>query len=52
MEEEVIRADDTGISDSLSRCRKWFRAAVDSGQRWREEAKEDFEFTAGKQWTD
>lgn len=52
MEEEVIRADDTGISDSLSRCRKWFRAAVDSGQRWREEAREDFEFTAGKQWTD
>lgn len=52
MEDEVIRADDTGISDSLSRCRKWFRAAVDSGQRWREEAREDFEFTAGKQWTD
>lgn len=39
-------------SDSLARCRKWFRAAVDKGQRWREEAKEDYEFTAGKQWTD
>lgn len=36
----------------LTRCRKWFRAAVDKGQRWREEAKEDYEFTAGKQWTD
>lgn len=39
-------------TDSLARCRKWFRAAVDKGQRWREEAKEDYEFVAGKQWTE
>ncbi len=39
-------------SETLSRCRKWFRVAVDSGQRWREEAKEDYEFTAGRQWSD
>ncbi|MBR0287990.1 MAG: hypothetical protein IJQ82_03325, partial [Selenomonadaceae bacterium] len=29
-----------------------FQAAVDGGKKWREEAKEDFEFTAGKQWTE
>jgi len=39
-------------TQSLSQCRKWFEAAVDGGRKWREEAREDFEFTAGKQWTD
>lgn len=52
MEEENVREETENIDDSLSRCRKWFRAAVDSGQKWREEAKEDYEFTAGKQWSD
>ena len=37
---------------SLARCRKWFEAAVDGGRKWREEAKEDYEFVAGKQWTE
>ena len=37
---------------NLAQCRKWFQAAVDGGKKWREEAKEDFEFTAGKQWTE
>lgn len=26
--------------------------AGNGGKKWRQEAKEDFEFTAGKQWTD
>ncbi|MBQ4403854.1 MAG: hypothetical protein II857_05530, partial [Selenomonadaceae bacterium] len=39
-------------TDTLRKCRRWFQAAVDGGKKWREEAKEDFEFTAGKQWTD
>ena len=39
-------------TDTLRKCRRWFQAAVDGGRKWREEAKEDFEFTAGKQWTD
>ena len=51
-DEEIIREEILDNGDNLSRCRKWFRAAVDSGQKWREEAKEDYEFTAGKQWTD
>ncbi|MBQ6298653.1 MAG: hypothetical protein IJK81_13395 [Selenomonadaceae bacterium] len=49
MEEENLLPEP---SDSLRQCRKWFQAAVDSGKKWREEAKEDFEFTAGKQWTE
>lgn len=39
-------------SDTFRQCRKWFQAAVDSGKKWQTEAKEDFEFAAGKQWTD
>lgn len=38
--------------DMLAQCRKWFRAAVDHGEEWRREAKEDYDFVAGKQWTD
>lgn len=32
--------------------RKWFREAVDHMSEWRREAKQDYEFVAGKQWTD
>lgn len=49
---EILRNVLPEPTDSLARCRKWFQSAVDSGQRWREEAKEDYEFMAGKQWTD
>ena len=52
MEEEFRREELQDIDGTLAKCRKWFRAAVDKGQKWREEAKEDYEFTAGKQWTD
>lgn len=51
--EEYFKVEELQDMDAgLARCRKWFRAAVDKGQKWREEAKEDYEFTAGKQWTD
>ena len=39
-------------TEPLTRCRKWFQEAVDGGKEWRKAAKEDYEFTAGKQWTD
>ena len=52
MEEELKREEEIDPSSILSRCRKWFRAAVDGGDKWRREAKEDYEFTAGKQWSD
>ena len=52
LDEEVIQGVLPEPTKSLSQCRKWFQAAVDAGQHWREEAREDFEFTAGKQWTD
>ena len=46
---ELIREEPSG---SLGQCRKWFQAAVDGGRKWREEAQEDYEFVAGKQWSD
>ena len=39
-------------TSTLTQCRKWFQAAVEHGKKWRHEAKEDYEFVAGKQWTD
>ena len=52
MDEEILQNELPEPTQSLAQCRKWFQAAVDGGKRWREEAREDFEFTAGKQWTD
>ena len=37
---------------SIGKFRRWFRAAVDNATEWRDEAKEDYEFVAGKQWSD
>ena len=52
MEEENFGGLLPEPTDTLRQCRKWFQTAVDSGKKWREEVKEDFEFTAGKQWTE
>lgn len=53
MYEETANYEEyVGDSEELFKYRKWFRAAVESWQRWRDEAKEDYEFLAGKQWSD
>lgn len=43
---DVVKTND------ISKYRDWFKAAVDKAQAWREQAREDYEFIAGKQWTD
>lgn len=35
----------------LGKMREWFKSAVDASQDWRTEAREDYGFVAGKQWT-
>lgn len=55
MEEDINRQQMRLLpepTETLAQCRKWFQSAVDGGRKWRQEAKEDYEFTAGKQWTD
>ena len=36
----------------IGKYRRWFRSAVDGADDWRKEAQEDYDFVAGKQWTD
>ena len=35
----------------IGRYRRWFRDAVDSARRWQDEAREDYDFVEGRQWT-
>ena len=53
MYEEVADLEEYEIDDGqLSKFRKWFKGAVESWHKWRDEALEDYNFVAGKQWTD
>ena len=35
----------------IGRYRQWFRDAVDAARRWQDEAREDYDFVEGRQWT-
>lgn len=52
MENRQTPEDTIKANSEIRKYRDWFRAAVDKAQEWREEAREDYEFVAGKQWTD
>lgn len=52
MDETVIPEENVHANKKIGTYRTWFRAAVEKAQEWREEAREDYEFTAGKQWKD
>jgi Phage P22-like portal protein len=45
--------DDAGDEDEiLSRAERFYRDAMSAQSNWRKEAREDFSFVAGKQWSD
>ena len=35
----------------VGKYRRWFRDAVDYWRKWQDEAREDFDFVEGRQWT-
>lgn len=37
---------------TIERYRSWFREAADYAEKWQEEAQEDYDFVAGKQWSE
>jgi hypothetical protein len=46
-------APDTSTDEALfDTARRWFKLDAEHSREWREEAKEDFQFVAGNQWTD
>lgn len=53
MEEEYRTQEEKNVAGThVEKFRKWFREAVDGSESWRTEAIEDYEFVAGKQWSE
>ena len=44
--------DEIDSRQGIGKFRHWFREAVDKADIWRQEAEQDYDFVAGKQWTD
>lgn len=44
--------DEIDARQGIGKFRHWFREAVDKADIWRQEAEQDYDFVAGKQWTD
>ena len=44
--------DEIDTRQGIGKYRRWFREAVDKADVWRKEAEQDYDFVAGKQWTE
>ena len=48
---ELLPTDLMYKKQGIGKYRQWFREAVDYWHDWQEEAREDYEFVEGKQWS-
>ena len=48
---ELMPDDPRYEHEGIGLYRRWFREAVDNSRKWSDEAREDFDFVEGKQWT-
>lgn len=48
---ELMPDDPRYESEGIGLYRRWFREAVNFAKEWQDEAREDYEFVEGKQWS-
>ena len=51
LQEQSAAGDETG-DDMLQRFQDWYRTDHDHSAEWRQEAREAYDFVAGRQWSD
>lgn len=50
--EQRILPENPNDDGEVGKFREWFREAADFASDWRDAARQDYEFVAGKQWSD
>lgn len=50
--DENAKAEILSEDQAIGKYRQWFREAVDAAAEWRDEAREDYDFVSGHQWTE
>lgn len=49
--EELLPTDPLFEKQGVGLYRRWFREAVDHARKWQDEAREDYDFFEGRQWS-